>query len=91
MGPRMVLGGYRVVPLQAHPSYRTPGTPQLPASSTATQVHGCGSQRNSVVGLISVHQLSLYAHFSGFLTMTEGYNLSEAGNPNDHNVIPGND
>ena len=42
-----------------------------------------------VVGLISVAQLSLFVHFSGFWGITEGYNLVKAGNPNDHFVIPG--
>ena len=42
-----------------------------------------------VVGLILVAQLSLYVHFSGFQGITEGYNLCTAGNPNDHNDIPG--
>ena len=45
---------------------------------------------NIVVGLISVAQLSLGAHFSGFPGMTEGYNVRTAENPNDHNVILGN-
>ena len=41
------------------------------------------------VGLISVHQLTLSVHFSGFGGMTEVYNLAVAGNANDHNLIPG--
>ena len=44
-----------------------------------------------VVGLISVHRLSLDAQISGFRGITEGYNLAVAGNPNDHNLIPGNE
>ena len=43
------------------------------------------------MGLKSVGQLSLSNQISGFLTMTEGYNLVEIDNPNDHNVIPGNE
>ena len=46
---------------------------------------------NMVVGLISVHQLSLDAHFSDIEDMTEVYNLLTAGNPDDHYVIPGNE
>ena len=46
---------------------------------------------NSVVGLISVRQLSLDAEISGFRTITEVYNLVEIGNPDDHYLIPGND
>ena len=40
------------------------------------------------VGLISVGQLSLDAHFSEIQGITEGYNLVNIDNPNDHNVIP---
>ena len=42
-----------------------------------------------VVGLKSVDQLPLYLYFSGFQGITEVYNLALAGNPNDHNLIPG--
>ena len=44
---------------------------------------------NMVVGLNLVAQLTLGAHFSGFRGITEVYNLYIAGNPNDHNTIPG--
>ena len=44
-----------------------------------------------VVGLNTVGQLSLYAHFSGFYGITEVYNLATAGNPDDHKYIPGID
>ena len=44
-----------------------------------------------VVGLKSVRQLSLYVHFSGFIGMTEVYNLLSVGNPDDHKGIPGFD
>ena len=44
-----------------------------------------------VVGLISVGQLSLSVHFSGFQGITELYNLAVAGNPDDHKSIPGNE
>ena len=43
------------------------------------------------VGLISVQQLTLVVHFSDIRGITELYNLAVAGNPNDQNVIPGND
>ena len=39
---------------------------------------------NMVVGLKSVAQLLLSAQISGFLGMTEVYNVTVAGNPNDH-------
>ena len=41
------------------------------------------------VGLISVEQLSLYDHFSGFTGITEVYNVARAGNANDQKYIPG--
>ena len=44
---------------------------------------------NMVVGLKSVEQLTLVAHFSGFQGITEVYNLRIAGNPNNHKLIPG--
>ena len=47
-------------------------------------VHGQSHGVNSAVGLRSVDQLSLSARFSRFGTMTEVYNLSAAGNANDH-------
>ena len=50
-------------------------------------VHGPGL--NVGPGLKSVDQLSLSAHFSRFQGITEGYNLSVAGIPNDHYCIPG--
>ena len=50
---------------------------------------GMYTRLNMVVGLYSVGQLSLGAHFSGFLGLTEVYNLRTAENPNDHYVIPG--
>ena len=46
---------------------------------------------NLAVGLISVGQLSLSTHFSGFLEFTEVYNLLRIDNPNDHYDIPGFD
>ena len=42
-----------------------------------------------VVGLKSVRQLTLDAHFSDIQGMTEVYNLLNAGNPDDQNLIPG--
>ena len=44
-----------------------------------------------VVGLKSVAQLSLGSHISDIRGMTEVYNLANAGNPDDHYVILGND
>ena len=90
MGPGMASGSTRVVPLPAtHPSRTTPGTPLL-----TSRRHPCPhcpyTESKVVVGLKSVAQLSLYAGFSGFQGITEGYNLAIAGNPDDHLVIPGN-
>ena len=70
-----------------HPGY----TPALPA--VRHRYTECSprtvSGANSAVGLKSVDQLSSYVLFSGFEGMTEVYNLTTAGNPNDHFVIPG--
>ena len=52
---------------------------------------GSAAEQYMVVGLISVGQLSLEGQISGFQTITEVYNLSEIGNPNDHKYIPGNE
>ena len=60
-----------------------PGMVQLP--------HGYYGGLNIAVGLKSVDQLTLDVHFSGFLGMTEVYNLRNAGDPNDHKYIPGTD
>ena len=60
-----------------------PGMVQLP--------HGYYGGVNMVVGLISVMQLSLSVEFSGFQGITEVYNLANAGNPDDHKYIPGNE
>ena len=43
------------------------------------------------VGLKSVAQLSLSAQFSDIRGITEVYNLANAGDPNDHKAIPGNE
>ena len=44
-----------------------------------------------VVGLKSVRQLTLGAHFSGFQGITEVYNLAVAGKSINHYYIPGNE
>ena len=79
------------IALPAHPGHPTiPGTPPPTMSVLAVAVPW--SQEYKVaVGLISVGQLSLSVHFSGFQGITEVYNLSDTGNPNDHKCIPGTD
>ena len=98
MGPGRVLGGYPVLPLPDppiphHPGYTSPypgyTSRYCPAPSSA--VPGSSRQSNSAVGLRSVDQLSLGPRFSGSQGITEVYNLANAGNPNDHLYIPGND
>ena len=94
MGPGRVLGGARVVPLQhppSHPSSHHPGYTPLAPGMAARWLHAGAARRNSAVGLKSVDQLSLRLYISGFLGMTEVYNLSVAGNPNDHKLIPQNE
>ena len=44
-----------------------------------------------VVGLILVAQLTLGVHFSGFLSITEVYNLLEIRRIINHFLIPGKD
>ena len=80
--------GTGIAPPATHPATRTPGTP-LPHPVSPRLMRAESGQVNKVVGLISVDQLSLCAQISGFLGITEGYNLSLAGNPNDHKCIPG--
>ena len=46
---------------------------------------------NMVVGLNSVDQLSLDGQISGFLSMTEVYNLVEIHKITNHFLIPGTD
>ena len=81
-----------IAPSQAPPVPTTPGTP-LPYPTvvlmTSVLPRGAAAQKNSVVGLKSVEQLSLSTQISGFQGMTEVYNLSAAGIPNDQKCIPG--
>ena len=56
-----------------------------------TVLHVLAARKNMAVGLISVDQLSLCGHFSGFLGMTEVYNLSLVGRINNHFLILGNE
>ena len=71
-----------------HPGY----TPALPGAcyTVYSAPAGPSGESNSAVGLKSVRQLSLYGHFSGFLRMTEVYNLVRIDRINNHFVIPGN-
>ena len=92
------LGGYLVVhgialpgthPGPPHPGYTPPLPPpslHLPATPAVRT-----DAKQQAVGLRSVAQLTLSASFSGFLGITEVYNLADVGNPDDHNVILGTD
>ena len=95
MGPWDGLGGCTGIAHPAtHPVRTTPGTPppyRTPEHQVRYGVHGYVGGRNMVVGLKSVRQLSLSVHFSGFLSMTEVYNLMRIGRINNHYVIPGTD
>ena len=89
MGSGHGLAGYRYSPPQVPTRpIPTPGTPPPPCHR-CTDVGVRTEQRNSAVGLRSVAQLTLYVYFSGFLGMTEVYNLAVADNPNDQKYIPG--
>ena len=86
-----MLGGYRYSPPGPPVLPHTPGTPLPHRSGHAEACREQSPGPNSAMGLISVDQLSLYVLFSGSEGMTEVYNLSKLGNPNDHFVIPGTD
>ena len=72
-----------------HPAPTTPGTP-LPPHPPLHLSTAWHTLQQQCVGLISVAQLTLSAHFSRFRGITEVYNLSVAGNTNDHKGIAGN-
>ena len=76
--------GTRYSPSTTHPATHTPGTPPWHGSLVSMAPHGHVPDLNMVVGLKSVRQLTLYVLFSGFPGMTEVYNLTVAGNPDDH-------
>ena len=87
----MVLGGYRYSPPPAHPAIPPPRVHLPPATRTRVMLPLRQAEAKVAVGLISVAQLTLVGHFSGFRGITEAYNLEIAGNPNDHYFITGND
>ena len=66
-----------------HPGY-TPPPPCMASRRVAAPWH----QSYMAVGLISVGQLTLDGHISGFGTMTEVYNLIKIGRINNHSFIP---
>ena len=81
-----------IVPLQAHP-VSPPRVHPSPTPHAASALYRCRTGQcprlNKAVGLKSVDQLTLSTEISGFRGITEVYNLSVAGNPNDHFLIPG--
>ena len=91
MGSGRVLGSTRYSTPPDPPSSHYPGYTPPPGIVYTVYGYSMPARSKVAVGLISVEQLSLYAHFSGFQGITEGYNLAIAGNPDDHNVIPGTD
>ena len=91
MGPGTGWVWYRYSHPATHPSphypgYTPPGT-MLHATATGT----AAAQPKEAVGLKSVAQLSLSARISGFLGMTEVYNLVKVGRINNHFVISQNE
>ena len=90
MGPGMARGGYRYSPPSYPPGPHYPGYTLPPGYRYMVYGYSRAAQSNMAVGLISVAQLSLLAHFSGSGTMTEVYNLLRIGRINNHLHIPGN-
>ena len=80
---------YSTPPDPTRPHY--PGYTLPPGYRYMVYGYSRAAQRNSAVGLISVAQLSLVGHFSGFQYMTEVYNLLRIGKINNHLHIPGTD
>ena len=87
MGPGMVLVVPRYSPPRTHP-HPTPRVHPSPALLVAmsgyTAARALYGRVNMVVGLISVGQLSLDVHFSGFQGITVVYNLVRIGRINNH-------
>ena len=84
MGPGMAVWLGTGIALPATPPATPPRVhPSLPhpVPTTAAPVD---PGLKGVVGLISVAQLSLSAHFSGFQGITEVYNLVDTGIINNH-------
>ena len=84
MGPGMGLGGYRYSPPPDPPGPHPPRVHLHPTLLHAEADTALYPGLNMVVGLKTVGQLTLSVHFSGFRGITEVYNLSKAGNPNNH-------
>ena len=80
------MGSTRYSPPWPTPVYppRVHPCPTEHARTRYTEVSGSGTESNLAVGLISVGQLSLDTHISGFGTMTEVYNLVRIGRINNH-------
>ena len=86
----LVRVGTGIAPSRPSRPPTTPGTPPPAPPHVYISVHGSAEQ-NSVVGLISVGQLSLVDHFSGLLGITEVYNLLRIDRIINHSCIPGNE
>ena len=80
LGTGIALPATLPAPLpRVHPSPTYPSTPASP---------GPHRQYQGAVGLKSVAQLTLGPQISDIRGITEVYNLSVAGDPNDHKFIP---
>ena len=87
LGTGIALPATHPVP---HPS-PYPGYTPPTRHRTGTGEQRVSDQRYMAVGLKSVAQLTLSRLFSGFLGITEVYNLRIAGRINNHSFIPGNE
>ena len=76
-------------PPGTHPA-TTPGTPTTVPGMATGACSGSAARRNSVVGLISVAQLTLSHEISGSQGMTEVYNLLRIDRIINHSFIVGN-
>ena len=80
--------GTGIAPSRTHP-HPLPRVHLPPTPGMVMVLHAVYGQRDMVVGLKSVAQLTLYVQISGFRGITEVYNLALTGNPDDHKCIPG--
>ena len=80
--------GTGIAPPGTHPIPSTPGTPP-PCHPSAVYPRAASPRTIKCRGAQIGSSTHLRCPFLGFRGMTEVYNLSLAGNPNDHKCIAG--